>query len=74
MVNIDSNREKFDLKDFVNIKDIQKVFKTFNYMNFKVSKYDLYHFSKTANIKDLLKNYKKKSISRIDDIIKELNQ
>ena len=74
MVDIDRNREKFDLKDFVNIKDIQKVFKTFNYMNFKISKYDLYHFSKTTNIKDLLKNYEETSISRIDDMIKELNR
>jgi hypothetical protein len=74
MIGVDSNREKFDLKDFVNIKDIQKVFKTFNYMNFKISKYDLYHFSKTTNIKDLLKNYEEKSISRIDDMIKDLNK
>jgi hypothetical protein len=74
MIGVDNDREKFNLKDFVNIKDIQKVFKTFNYMNFKISKYDLYHFSKTTNIKDLLKNYEEKSISRIDDMIKELNK
>lgn len=74
MIGIDKEREKFNLKDFVSIKDIQKVFKSFNHINFKISKYDLYHFSKTTNIKDLLKNYEEKSISRIDDIIKEMNK
>ena len=74
MIGIDKDREKFNLNDFINIKDIQKVFKSFNHMNFKVSKYDLYHFSKTTNIKDLLKNYEEQSISRIDDMIKEINK
>ncbi len=74
MIGVDNNREKFDLKNFVNIKDIQKVFKSFNHMNFKISKYDLYHFSKTTNINDLLKNYEKNSIHRIDYMIKELNR
>ena len=74
MIGVDSDREKFDLNDFVNIKDIQKVFKTFHHMNFKISKYDLYHFSKMTNIKDLLKNYEETSISRIDEMIKELNK
>lgn len=74
MIGIDNNREKFYLKDFVNIKDIQKVFKKFHHINFKISKYDLYHFSKMTNIKNLLKNYDEKSISRIDDMIKELNK
>ena len=64
----------YKYKYFINIKDIQKVFKSFNHMNFKVSKYDLYHFSKTTNIKDLLKNYEEQSISRIDDMIKEINK
>lgn len=74
MIGVDNDREKFNLKDFVNIKDIQKVFKSFHHINFKISKYDLYHFSKTTNIKDLLKNYEEKSISRIDDMIKEINR
>ena len=74
MIGVDSDREKFNLKDFVNIKDIQKVFKSFHHINFKISKYDLYHFSKTTNIKDLLKNYEEKSVSRINDMINELNK
>ena len=74
MIGVDKEREKFNLKDFVNIKDIQKVFKSFHHINFKISKYDLYHFSKTTNIKDLLKNYDEKSVSRIDDMIKEMNR
>lgn len=74
MIGVDRDREKFNLKDFVNIKDIQKVFKSFHHINFKISKYDLYHFSKTTNIKDLLKNYEEKSVSRINDMINELNK
>ena len=74
MIGIDKDRETFELKDFLNIKDIQKVFKSFNHINFKISKYDLYHFSKTTNIKDLLKNYEEKSVGRINDMIKEMNK
>lgn len=74
IIGINKEREKFNLNDFMNIKDIQKVFKSFNHINFKISKYDLYHFSKTTNIKNLLKNYEEKSISRINDMIKEMNK
>lgn len=72
MVGVDTNREKFNLKDFVDTKSIKKVFKNFNHINFSISKYDLYNFSKKKNFKELLKKYEKKSIIKINSMIADV--
>lgn len=69
MIGINANREKFNLKDLVDTKSIKKVFKNFNHIDFSISKYDLYNFSKKNNFKNLLKKYEKKSITKINSMI-----